>query len=107
VLSRSRLSATLPGPLQWRAAFLDIHSCANLLSQTINALGADPFVRDFDRQENGSYFNGDRPILLNEFECRDQRGRARASHVRIFMQKVDERPHKLHLITFYPTIPTP
>jgi hypothetical protein len=97
------------GKIFWRAAFLDIHSCADLLSRAVTALGGQGFVREFDRRADGALFPSaeteTEPVLLGEFDCRDQRGRAKARHVKLFMQKFRGRPHNLHLITFYPYIP--
>ncbi len=51
------------GKIFWRAAFLDIHSCAELLSQAITSLGGQPFVRDFDLRDDGTMF----PSVPDEF----------------------------------------
>lgn len=94
------------GDVFWRSAFLDIHSCAELLSQCIQALSANDFVRDFHRQNDGAILNGGATeVNLPMFWCRDWRGRAPASHLKLSLQKHNDRPHCLHLITFYPYIP--
>lgn len=94
----------------WRAAFLDIQGCAALLSRTVVALGAHPFVRDFATRPDGDVLRVmEEPphVFLGEFDCRDVRGRAKAHHVRLILQKARGRPHDLHLVTFYPYIPLP
>ncbi len=94
----------------WRSAFIQIADGANALSLAITALGGTDFVRDFHKLADGTRFPGDGetdPVMIGEFDCRDMRGRAKAHHVKLAMQKHGERPHALHLITIYPFIPLP
>ncbi|MEO0989677.1 MAG: hypothetical protein AAFX00_01870, partial [Pseudomonadota bacterium] len=99
------------GKIFWRAAFIDIGSCAELLARALSTLTAQPYVRDFTRLPYGTLFPSNEAeavaIELPAFDCRDMRGRCVAHHVKLFMQKVRGRPHDLHLITFYPYIPMP
>jgi hypothetical protein len=104
------------GEIFWRAAFLDIHSAAALLSQTIAVLNNNPaagdarsrdFIQNFTNQPDGTLLQPPAPIELPMFDCRDMRGRAWAGAVRVFAQKVNNRPRQFHLITFYPAIAVP
>lgn len=111
-ISKDELSERMSKPtpkggrdaVHWMSAFIDIHDCAEMLTKAISTLSADEFVRNFANMEDGKHFQRTN-IMVGEFDCRDHRGRARASHVYLSMMKHNDRPHKLHLITFYPVIP--
>lgn len=110
--SRDRLTERMEAPgkygrkdkVHWRSAFIGINECAEMLVKTISQLGSDPFVRDFHKLDDGKHFDQN-DIFVGEFHCRDHRGTAYARHVHLVMMKHEERPHKLHLVTFYPVLP--
>jgi len=96
------------GDIFWRSAFVDIASCATVLSRTITSLGAHDFVANFHAKADGDGLlidNGIATVEVPRFDSRDMRGIFPVHHVRIVLEKYAARPHGVHLVTFYPYIP--
>jgi hypothetical protein len=89
----------------WRSAFLDVDSAAQVLSDAITALAANPIVANFSERPDGDFLTTD--VEVPQFWCRDQRGRFPAGNVHIHSRKVTGRVRDLHLITFYPMVVMP
>jgi hypothetical protein len=86
----------------WRSAFLSVQSAAELLAEAVAALGGNRAVANFGNSPQGMFIS--ELVTINAFWCRDMRGRAWAPQVKLNARKVNDRPHGLHLITFYPAI---
>ncbi|MDQ6436672.1 hypothetical protein RB623_21695 [Mesorhizobium sp. LHD-90] len=86
----------------WRSAFIDIHNAAKVLSDAITALANNRFVANFSERPDGEFLIEEAEVP--GFWARDQRGRIPAGQVHIYARKMAQRPHGLHLITFFPVI---
>jgi hypothetical protein len=101
-------TVTTGGSVHFLGAFIDIHDCAQALVWTLNALQTHPSVRNFDSLADGTGMNIDFPVMMQQpMKVRYCLGTISTQYTRIFGQKMDVRPHKLHLITFYPTFVLP
>jgi hypothetical protein len=109
---RERNNEPNRGEVGGKCAFLDIHQCCELLPLVIRhmqALGPahQTFVQNFENLPYGSNITASRvnlPIVVQVRYSHGETRRIPANNFYLAAVKLEDRPHRLHVITFYPQL---
>jgi hypothetical protein len=109
---RERNNEPSRGEVGGKCAFLDIHQCCDLLPlviQHMQALGPreQAFVQNFQNLPYGTNVNASRvnlPIIVQVRYSYGETKRIPVSNFYLAAVKLEDRPHRLHVITFYPQL---
>jgi hypothetical protein len=96
----------LSGDIHFLSAFISIGDCAAALKQTIDALSHLKFVSNFNNVADGTRLEENHVPVPTEMKVRYGAGAGiiPVHHFHIAAVRMRQRPHGLHLITFYPTV---
>ena len=98
------------GELKIFTAFMDTNQAAAALASAVGVLANQPFIRDFDRTAEGAMFDSDtigRPAPWLQLPAAITvrygagAGKIPLQQFRLWAIKMKDRPHGLHVITFY------
>jgi hypothetical protein len=109
---RDRNNEPNRGEVGGKCAFLDIHQCCDLLPKVIQhmqSLGPaeQRFVQNFQNLAYGSAVAASKvqlPLVVYVRYSHGETKRIPVSNFYLAAVKLEDRPHKLHVVTFYPQL---